>query len=184
MKVWIKWVVLVLGAGFMASGCCKGMTPKVGDKCEAKTAACLDPKTILTCEGGKFASMACKGAKGCYTEKDMISCDFSGNAKGDGCTGFFDDQAECTPDNKTQVLCKKGKIATRLCGGKDACKDMGAEDICDLTVTSEGAYCSTEGSAACSTDGKTMLACKGGAMVKDEVCHSKCVVKGVSISCE
>ncbi len=183
----LGWVWLSLLALYMVSGCCKVPKPATkaaGDSCTGDEALCSDAKNILVCDKGRLAAMDCKGSKGCYKQGDGLYCDFSGNPVGELCPSSYNGQAVCTPDNKTQVACNKNMIVSRLCGGIGGCKDMGAEDICDITITSEGAFCSTVGAAGCSTDGKTILTCKNNMMTKDTVCPGACIVKGTEITCE
>ena len=101
---------------------------KVGDSCTAGTAACMDDKNGLACEGGKFISVPCKGAKGCALASDQVTCDASGNAAGDICGSDSEGNGDCTPDNKHAIVCKSGKWAINDCGG--GCIDNGKTVSC------------------------------------------------------
>ena len=181
-------LIVVLLATFVA---CK--KPKPGDACERGKASCLDPKTELQCQSGKFIAAPCRGPKGCAVASDMQTCDFSANGAGDTCSTEDDDIALCTSDKKSRVVCKTGQYVIEACKGPKGCFEEGSDKVhCDATLADEGDEClsaqeDSGGLYVCSVDQKKSLRCDDGKFVVDEICRGPggCeATSGLDLSCD
>ncbi len=168
-------IAVVFGAALVVAGC----KPNVGDTCEKGKAACIDGKSMLSCQEGKFISVPCKGAKGCGVEGDSVKCDVSGNAAGDLCSKDDEGTGACSADGKAQVVCKGGKFASTPCRGPKGCKDA----TCDNSLSHLGDPCDMTG-LLCTDDGKAAARCKDGKWVKEQDCANPCKVEGETIVCD
>ena len=171
--------VLVLGVGCA----CK---TKAGDSCTSGQAACLDDKTSLACQDGKFIATPCKGAKGCKVIGATVECDISGNAAGDVCSKDDEGNTSCTTDGKQQIECKGGKFVVHPCRGPDGCKQTGIMANCDVSIAQVGDACEgATGGYACSVDKKALLKCKNGKFEVDEACAAgkPCKITGETAGC-
>jgi hypothetical protein len=154
-------VAFSVAVAIAVAGCKKG---KVGDACKPGTALCLDDKTQLTCQGGKFISSPCRGAEGCRREGTAIRCDVSGNSDGDVCSTETEGTGGCTADNKALMACEKGAYRMTPCRGPGGCTKTKTGAACDNTIATEGDRCGGE-RTACSVDGKHLLTCTEGKFV-------------------
>lgn len=179
----------------VVSSGCKLLKKKAGDACSGDEAVCLDPSTILECHDGKFAQMACKGAKGCaerhtgsstagktVTHNYAVECDFTGNASGEPC---LEDSALCSADKSTMITCKDKKISATKCMGPRQCTETAKEVDCDTTIQPAGGTCEGD-DHACTPDKKQMLRCSGGKLVVGASCRGPkgCSVEGQKITCD
>ena len=160
-----------------------GCKPKEGDPCEKGKAVCLDGKTELSCQDGKLLAAPCKGPKGCATAGNSLTCDISANGAGDICSADDDGAAACSTDNKSMVVCEKGKYAVHPCRGPKACKE-GTKVDCDESVAEVGDACTGAG-YKCSGDRKSLLQCKEGKAALDEKCPEgqTCKDQGNEVGC-
>ena len=185
MKTRLASSLIVLVAA-VAFGCaCK---KKPGDSCLNGEAACLDEKTELVCQEGKYIQAPCNGATGCKMENATVTCDISGNALGDVCSKDDDGNTACAPDKKNEITCKGGRYAVLPCRGPEGCADKGGTVVCDVSIAQLGDSCanlSGEG-YACSVDKKSLLKCKGGKFELDEKCSDgkTCKVNGDQAGCQ
>lgn len=194
MRKTVVVVTVVVGIVALAAGC-KGKK-KAGDKCTGDEASCLDKTTILECQSGVFASMSCKGAKGCsekatgatrsgktVTTNFAVDCDFSAAAEGDAC---LDDSSQCSAGNATMVTCKSKKITLTKCLGPKACATSPTQIDCDTSVQPVGAPCEGADDVACTPDKKQMLRCDKGKLVVGTNCRGPkgCTVEGHKINCD
>lgn len=149
--------LLLLLPALGAAGC----KPKPGDRCQKGTAACLDERTQLACQGGSYIAVPCKGVKGCYPSGNLSVCDVSGNAIGDVCSTDEEAKGTCAADAKSMLECRGGKYDALPCRGPKGCQLGGGKVLCDASVGEEGDRCPGTGSA-CSADKKSLLECAGG----------------------
>lgn len=177
-------LALVVFVAGLVSGCSR--KPKVGDSCKKGMSRCLDKKTRLICDDGKYIASPCRGANGCKAEGQATQCDLSGNRDGDACsTSESDGLGACTADGKTMLTCERGAYRAMPCGGTNGCTIKGSNLSCDTSVAAEGDRCRGEG-GACSGDGKRSLACEGGKFVAKQSCRGAqgCQVVENRISCD
>jgi hypothetical protein len=173
--------VLVSLALALTCASCKPGKKKVGDRCEGNEASCADPGTILECQGGTLASMACGGPKGCVetltgattsegkvTRTFVATCDFSTAAAGAACLG---DEAACSADKLRMVACKDHKVLVAKCLGPRACTESARHIDCDTSVQPVGEPCDDPDAVACAPDGKQMLACASGKLAPVAACR-------------
>jgi hypothetical protein len=132
--------------------------PKVGDPCTAGQGECVDPKTMMACVKGAFASMLCQGAQGCTTQGTASQCDNSIAAAGDVCDENGD--YACSADKAAALSCKDNKFAVEeTCKGARACALKADGLYCDNDISDLGDPCHTPGDYACTTDRKLALKC-------------------------
>ncbi|MEZ4300694.1 MAG: hypothetical protein R3B70_37510 [Polyangiaceae bacterium] len=181
-------VMGAFGLVALATAGCKGDPPKAGDTCSAGRAACQDPKTELVCDDGKFFAAPCKGASGCATAGDTVTCDISGNAEGDVCPKSGEDDSACTADKKSRVSCNGGKYHVEPCRGPDGCKASGGTVECDNSLRDVGDPCDKddENDYWCSPDKKASVKCKAGKIILDEKCSGPkgCDSSGPKVVCD
>jgi hypothetical protein len=84
-----------------------------GEDCTADNegnAACTeDRKSLLVCKGGKMQlASTCKGMHGCRQKGTSLECDSSISDLDDPCSS--DGSMACTPDEKSRLVCKGGKM--------------------------------------------------------------------------
>lgn len=84
-----------------------------GEPCSKENegnASCTeDKKSILLCKGGKMeVGSTCKGRHGCRQMGTKLDCDSSTADLGDPC--MDDGSMACSPDQKTRLVCKDGKM--------------------------------------------------------------------------
>jgi hypothetical protein len=144
---------------FAAAGgaSCKGK-PKAGDPCTQGEGVCADPKTMMACIKGAFASMPCQGADGCATKGSVSECDNSLSRVGDSCDEVGD--FACAVDKKAALSCKDNKfVVEETCKGARACALQKDGLYCDNDLADQGDPCHTEGDYACTNDKKLALKC-------------------------
>lgn len=193
----MKKLAFVLAVGVLAltANGCKFLKKKAGDSCKGDEATCVDKSTILECHDGKYASMTCKGTKGCsekltgttrsgrnVTHNYSVSCDFSGAANADPC---LDDDTTCSADKKTMVSCKEKKISLTKCLGPKGCVENPTTVDCDTSIMALGDTCEGD-DVACAPDMKQFLKCSGGKLVLAQNCRGKkaCYIDGRKIGCD
>lgn len=151
-------------------------------------ACSTDQKRALVCKDKKFQLwLHCRGAKGCTSTGNMVTCDSSLSESGDPCNtpGGFG----CSTDHKVLMICRDGKWgAVSSCRGPDGCKFTEAQRaICDDTVAMEGDPCDTPGERTCSVDKKAELECRDKKYVKKRDCKRKdgCLYRpGIELLCD
>jgi hypothetical protein len=160
-------VAVVLSACIVAMAC----KPEAGGKCTAGQVACADAKTGLFCgSDGAYHTMTCSGTSGCQQSGAAVNCDNSVAAVGDGCN--TPDDAACSLDSKSALLCKQGVFAVaETCKGPGACKVAGDTITCDNDVSDPGDPCRTPGDYACTTDRGMVLRCDSGKMASLNTCR-------------
>ncbi len=140
-----------------ATAACKG-TPKAGDTCTEGQGACIDPKSMMACIKGTFASMPCQGAAGCTSKGSVSDCDNSLSAVGDACDEAGD--YACSLDKKTALSCKGNKfVVEETCKGAGACALKKDGLYCDNDTSEPADPCHTVGDYACTSDKKLALKC-------------------------
>lgn len=160
--------------------------PKSGDSCKNEGEAVCDGKqTIITCKGGKWEAVSCKGPEGCAEQGAIVKCDETLAAEGDPCGSQTDEHYSCSTDKKSQLKCESGKWKmVGKCGGPKACEAKFPFVNCDNSISAVGDPCAKEGDASCSTDGKAILECKGGKFAETQKCDGKCKAEGLFVKCE
>ncbi len=143
---------------------------------------CIGSAGFVACRGGHYARFDCRGAKGCVTEGEKVSCDMSVVVEGDRCSD--EGAVSCTKDAKTLLTCKKGKMSSPSpCRGPKGChKADGSKIACDQSIAAEGDAC--DGGGACTADGAKLLECRDGKNVVAHVCREgPCKSEGDSVAC-
>lgn len=179
------WALLFLSLPTLSSAA-PGCKSKPGDSCKTGTALCLDARTELACQDGKFIAAQCKGPKGCVDKGAMIECDVSANVEGDVCSTQDENKGTCGADGKSMVSCHSGKYEVMACRGPAGCKPEGKGSTCDNTLGEEGDRCVGAGNT-CATDGKRMLSCEGGRFALKWRCGGPAGCKGTGngeLSCD
>jgi hypothetical protein len=90
-----------LGASAAGAACTK--------ENEGNASCTEDKKSLLVCKGGKMeVGSTCKGRHGCRQKGTELDCDSTTADLGDPCV----DEAAmaCSPDQKTRLVCKAGKM--------------------------------------------------------------------------
>ncbi|HEY2404502.1 MAG TPA: hypothetical protein VGI10_00760 [Polyangiaceae bacterium] len=147
---------------------CDNSLATLGDGCNTENdVACqLDKKAALQCKSGKFELAAtCKGAHGCASEDNEISCDDHVADLADPC--HQNNNYACTSDKKALLQCVDNKFAALdSCKGSNGCRifelpeEKKTDFSCDETLADENDPCDTDGNLACSGDKKELLSCK------------------------
>lgn len=173
----------VLAASFFVGGCDKTLGP--GDPCKPTDARCLDPKTELACQDGVLIAAPCKGPKGCREGKEMLLCDFSGNAVGDPCSAADEGNGLCLAANKSWIVCRGGKYHIEPCRGEQGCRRSGGKLRCDQSTAQPGDSC-TGATNACDPYGMRVLTCKDGKFVESAICGGErgCSIEQGEIRCD
>ena len=159
----------------------------VGGSCKPGEAICPDKTTALTCKGGKFAEVACRGPLGCTKYQDQGHCDDSVASQGDACMGTSEEEYACSLDKKRALVCKNGRFETYLeCRGKTGCALLGQQVSCDTSVAAKLDPCKIQGSSACSDDQKEMLICRDGKFTHHRYCRGRagCYTKDDAPACD
>lgn len=157
---------MVVALAAFAVGC----RSKAGDACDRGTGACLDARTELACQGGRFVAAPCKGSRGCASDGATVTCDVSANAEGDVCSTEDEGKGSCSPDAKSQIACRSGAYRVIACRGPEGCKPTASGSTCDTSVAEEGDRCSAAGQA-CTPDRQRLLTCIGGRYVGKWTCR-------------
>lgn len=177
-------VLAFLGAVGALSALSCSREPGPGDPCKPQEIRCLDPKTELACQKGKFIAAPCKGPMGCREEGKSLVCDFTGNAEGDVCSTEEDGNARCIGADR-RVTCRGGRYTIDHCRGSDGCKSTGTLLRCDQTRAEPGDPCRGQ-TSACALDGKAALSCVDGRIRLAAACPGEggCSFAGREVSCD
>jgi len=161
-----------------------------GDACSKNdegVAVCAAEDAMLSCHGGKFARVPCRGPRGCDLVGAQAQCDQSVAGVGEACKK---QNAKACSVDKTQVLsCTDGHMASQyFCRGEGQCNSAGGKLACDQTVAKLGDPCdkTLSGHIACSEDKKSLITCQAERFVPSEKCKAGtvCTVSGQSTKCE
>jgi hypothetical protein len=166
---------LVATAALLGTACTK---PVAGAACKKEgQRACESDSKALVCVGAKWEELPCRGAGGCKSAGDDVSCENQTNLAGEPCD-IGDDGYECTVD-KTSVIQCKGKHwkVVGKCPGPNACTSDKQKVKCDDSVADVGMACAFDNTFACSADKKLLLHCKSGAMVEDSKCRDTTIAE-------
>ena len=169
---------------------CDFSANKPGDPCSTDdegAATCTGKAGMISCHGGAYARVPCRGARGCLDAEGRALCDASLAEPGDVC--HEENLKSCSSDGAQVLICKQG-IMQRfyLCRGGSGCAASAGKLSCDTSVAKQGDACDKklEGQTfSCTPDGTAILVCKGGAFTLDESCKAaqKCIVVGNSTRC-
>jgi hypothetical protein len=163
---------------------CDATRADVGDPCVAtNTQVCsADGKSKLRCESGKYLLVAhCGGSDGC-TSNDKGEPYCSRAFLNDGETCQKDGAGACAQDEKTELVCKGGKMVLKnVCRGAEGCAAHSMGPICDRSTANIGEACEgkdPETSFSCAADKATVLVCKNGKFEQGPRCGgaNKCGV--------
>jgi len=104
---------------------------------------------------------------------------------GGACKG---NEAICSPDKKTALVCRNGTFAEVACAGPAACAKFQTDHInCDTSLAAQNDACmGEEDEYACSADKKHAYVCKGGKFEPHLECRGKggCSMLGRTVSCD
>ncbi|AKU99396.1 putative lipoprotein [Labilithrix luteola] len=178
---------VLFAAMALALAASPGCKKTVGSACKANEALCEDPKSALSCQGGKFVEVSCNGPLGCTKYQDKTNCDTSVGTEGAPCMGETDEQYACTPDKKRALLCKGGHFERYLeCRGKAGCSLLGQQVSCDTSVANKGDPCKKQGAVACTEDQKQMVICRDGKFDSYRFCRGRfgCYSKDDAPTCD
>lgn len=166
----------------IASAC----KPGPGSSCDKGEARCIDKKTQLVCQAGKFVSSPCKGPRGCGLTPDGVFCDISGNQPGEPCSTDDEGAAACS-DPKTKIVCSAGKYQPWQCRGPKGCTTDDRRPLCDNSIAEPADPCrEADKTKACSVDGKQYLSCAAGKMTMEFQClgPAGCKSEGGKLGCD
>lgn len=160
-----------------------------GDVCSTDqqgASACKDGQTMLSCRGGRYVAVTCRGPNGCQSDGSHSVCDQSMAAPLDDCDK--EGTKACSVDGREVLACKQGKMSSYLlCRGPRGCTALGGKLDCDLSIAAEGDACDPklEGHVACSPDSEKLVRCEGKRFVSDEVCKAgkRCVTSDTRTEC-
>jgi hypothetical protein len=160
-----------------------------GDPCSTDddgSAVCSDGKTMLACHKGKYASIQCRGERGCVEENGHAECDESVAESGEACA--HDGKRACSSDGKRVLACTSGQTETQYqCRGARGCSVVKGKIDCDVSVARNGDTCDTqfEGTFACTEDGLAIVKCNSGRFEPDETCKhgQRCLAEPGSTRC-
>ncbi len=143
-----------------------------------------DGKKMLECKDGAWAlTMNC--SKLCVSNVNGVRCENAEGKAGDPCTQAQFDQAVCSADKQTLLVCDgKQFFAASSCRGQNHCRAVGKKIDCDTSMAEPGDPCEEEGALSCDTAKKTMLKCTGKKFVKDQACKRRCNNAFNKFSCD
>jgi hypothetical protein len=176
------FALLLLGA-LLVTACGK----RAGGVCKPGESVCTDKTTVLTCRGGTFTEVACRGALGCNKYQDHANCDDSVANEGEACVGAIDEEYACSTDKRRALVCKNGRFERYLlCRGKAGCAMLGLQVSCDTSISAKGDPCKVQGSSACSDDQKELLICENGSFAHHRYCRGRagCYTKDDAPACD
>ena len=179
--------VAIVAVGLVLALAAAGCGRKVGSKCKAGEAICPGKATALTCQGGTFAEVSCRGPLGCSTFQEHANCDDSIASEGDACMGTSEQEYACSLDKKRALVCKNGRFDRYLeCRGKGGCALLGLQVSCDTSVAAKLDPCQVQGAAACSDDQKELLICRDGKFAHHRYCRGNagCYTKNDAPACD
>jgi hypothetical protein len=162
----------------------KSKNPREGDSCKGDVGVCLDPKTMLSCEDGKYVPDPCRGPAGCKDNRERIDCDQSVAETGDRC---FGPGATCSVDGRRMLDCKDDVLVERRnCRGPYHCTTKDEIVTCDTSVARLGDSCAGEGTAACTEDHKSMLLCHDEKLELGRICRGStpCTSEHGTVDCD
>jgi hypothetical protein len=148
-----------------------GCKPKAGGSCSGAGAVCLDKASALFCVDDAYATMSCRGDKGCAQNGTSIDCDESVANEQDSCNA--PDAIACTPDHKEALRCaNKRFVLDETCKGPTGCKIDSSQKIsCDNDIADVNDPCHFVGDYACTTDKSLVLKCVANKMVPLNTCR-------------
>ena len=176
-----RCVAFLFGLVLLAVSC----KPGVGSSCGKGEARCVDTRSELACQAGQFVLTPCHGPRGCSTNEQGTSCDFSGNQAGDPCS--TDDEGAATCHSKDGMLaCHGGLYGLVPCRGTRGCTNADGRAACDTSVAQLNDACRDETLKACASDASQVLICKDHAMVSFYPCRglNGCTSLGGKLSCD
>ena len=169
------------------TGSCTHASYAVGEPCleEGKPDCSGDHKSMIKCEGDHWKLVnTCAGVLGCVSNAEGTKCDLGAAAPGSACTKENEGNASCTPDAKSLLICKAGKMTiAATCKGTHGCRQLGTQLTCDETISDLGDVCDSseyEGKFGCTPDKKMRVVCKKDKMVKDRACNCSVMIDKVS----
>ena len=158
----------------------------VGVPCSGeKSADCsTDGKKMLACENGAWAlTMNC--SKLCVSNVKGVRCENAEGSAGDPCTKAQFDQAVCSADKQTLLVCDGEKFfAASSCRGQNHCRAVGKQIDCDTSMAELGDPCEEDGAPSCDTAKKALLKCVDKKFVKDQDCKKRCNNAFKKFSCD
>lgn len=166
-----------------ATGCMEVMgevscdaVKEVGEVCpgEGEFDCATEGKAWLDCKGGKWVEhMKC--SKLCVKNVEGIKCENAEGKAGDKCTKEQFDQAVCSSDKMTLLVCDGEKFfAASSCRGQNKCRASNKQILCDTSMAEIDDACEEEGKLSCDTAKKTMLKCTNKKFVKEQDCKKRC----------
>jgi len=86
----------------------------------------------------------CNGQHGCVNNVKGATCDQGSQEAGSACDADQEDSYSCSPDKKTELVCKGGKmVLASNCRGMHGCRQKGDEIDCDSSLAEVGDPCAT-----------------------------------------
>ena len=172
--------------------------PAPGGDCAKQRDVCLDASTALACVGGAWASMPCRGSRGCFAAVDGTNaCDHSVAQEGEICPGSTEDEAGCSMNKRAFLRCRGGKfVVVSTCKGERACSTTSTPSArgetrsvtttCDNDLADVGDPCDTPDNPACTPDRKSYVECDGAAFRFQSACRGAggCASDGKTVSCD
>jgi hypothetical protein len=167
---------------------CSNDSHNVGEPCkeEGNYGCSPDQKAMLKCDSKRWTKIDdCNGQHGCVSNATGAKCDKGTESAGASCTPQNEGNGSCTPDGKSLLVCRGGKmVVAALCKGMHGCRQLGNKLECNQTIADVGDPCEDyEGKFACSSDKKSRLVCRNAKMVKDRTCKS-CSVLIDEVQCQ
>jgi hypothetical protein len=168
----MRWVLFA-----MLAGCA---VPKAGDPCQEEgSMACESQAVSLVCEDGSMRRINCRGAGGCISDGNRVSCDTSSGVKpGDPCLKSQTNSGQCSASTDQALLCNGEHFVPIAC---KSCSVKGDRFIC---TPQAGGWCSSleENTVRCSPDNPDeALKCTQNAYVS--VACKGCHLQGLEIYC-
>jgi hypothetical protein len=160
---------------------------RAGSSCKQGESLCMNASAALSCVGGKFAEVQCKGPLGCTRYQEKANCDVSVSSEGDACLGQNDEEYACSLDKKRALICKHGKMERYLeCRGKGGCALLGQQVSCDTSVAEKNDPCKVQGASACTANQKELLVCREGKFVHYRHCRGQagCYTRDEAPACD
>jgi hypothetical protein len=162
---------------------------QAGDPCSRDghgSAACADPKQLVTCRNGRFERVRCGGPRGCSVEGGRALCDTSIATADEPCD--TDGKKACASDGQTVLACQAGRFSPLYaCRGARGCTATSGRLDCDMTLAILGEACDPRmtGHVACAADRTGTLVCREGRFFADAPCKSGtlCRIDGTSTRC-
>lgn len=169
--LWLAWTGATIAAVTLVA--CHAR-PASGGACRvADQLVCAQGGGALVCESAKWASVPCKGQRGCVRRGDADECDDTIAAEGDRCPRTPPLDYACTADRGRALVCEDGGFDVwRDCRGPEGCLVVDGRNIrCDTSLGQPGNRCAQSGAYACSVDGVMMLICDGSSLGPASSCR-------------